>query len=139
METLPWPSQTFLLFYLFAYNMIKCICNMHTMQQRAAKNLTVSVTYQGWLGHLCGLLLLAAHHMKAMRPQDRCTAVAPPSPPFCSGDDERWLAVETWINVGHTFACVNKQYIRRACMLRRKSLTVGGACAQVADGLKFEF
>lgn len=59
------------------------------MQQRAARNLAVSVTYQEWLGHLCGLLLLAAHHTKAMRSQDRCTAVAPPSPPFCSGNDER--------------------------------------------------
>lgn len=90
------------------------------MQQRAARNLAVSVTYQEWQGHLCGLLLLAALRMKAMRPRDHCTAAAPPSPPFCSGNNERLLAAETWIHDGLTFTCVNNSNnIRSACIEKK--------------------
>lgn len=86
-----------------------------TVQQRAARNLAVSVTYQEWLGRLCGLLLLAAHNMKAMRPRDHCTAVAPPYPPFCSRNNERLLAAAMWIKNGLTFTCViNSNNIRRS-------------------------
>lgn len=110
------PLNHFFCYFLFACNMIKsiyiCLHMLHiyiyiyTVQQRVARSLAVSVTYQEWLGHLCGLLLLAAHRTKAMRSQDPCTAVAPLSLPFCSGNNERWLAAETWIN-GLTFTCVN--------------------------------
>lgn len=90
------------------------------MQQRAARNLAVSVTYQEWQGHLCGLLLLAALRMKAMRPRDHCTAVAPPSPPFSSGNNERLLAAETWIHNGLTFTCVNySNNIQSACIEKK--------------------
>lgn len=90
------------------------------VQQRAAKNLAALVTYQEWQGHLCGLLLLAAHRTKAMRPQDHCTAVAPPSPPFCSGNNERLLAAETQIHDGLTFTCVNNSNnIWRACIEKK--------------------
>lgn len=151
MENLPWPAWT--IFLLFAYydQLHIYICkqtkkpnnnNKKMAQQRAARNLAVSVTYQEWPGPLCGLLLLAAHHMKAMRSQGHCTAVAPPSPPFCSGNDEHWLAAQTWMN---RLTCVNdSKNIRRARMEGRKSpcfvtLTVGDACVRVADWLTFFF
>lgn len=70
-------SFTAKLYYIYLYTYL-------LMKQQAMGNLAVSVTYREWLGHHCGSLLSLAHHMKPLRPRDRCAAVDPPSPPFCS-------------------------------------------------------
>lgn len=62
------------------------------------KNLAVSITYQEWPGHHCGLLLSLAHLLKPMRPRDHCAAAVPLSLPFCSKRDAHDWIIKNAVN-----------------------------------------
>lgn len=73
--------------YIKNYLMYKWILKIIFLKQQAMRNRAVSITYRGWLGHHCVLLLSPARLLKHMSHQDHCDAVVPPSHPFCNKKD----------------------------------------------------
>lgn len=91
------PDNFTFAFFLFYLHMITKIIIIiiqsdNDLKLQAMRNLAVSITYREWQGPRCGLLPSLAHLLKTMRPLDNSAGVGPPSPPFCSREDDNdWM------------------------------------------------